>query len=106
VSIEVTPVNDAPVADPQSVTTRQSVPVEITLSGSDIDGDALTYGLTTPPDHGTLSGTVPDLIYTPEPGYAGVDSFSFLVNDGELDSAVAMVSIAVNYGYYVPVIFR
>jgi Bacterial Ig domain len=106
VHIDVTPVNDAPVADPQSVTTRQYMPVAITLSGSDIEGHLLIYSVITPPEHGTLSGTAQYLIYTPAPGYAGVDSFSFVVNDGELDSLAATVSITINYVVYGSVIFK
>jgi hypothetical protein len=107
VDIEVTPVNDAPVANPQSVTTRQNLPVMVTLSGSDVDNDNLTFHVVMPPNHGTLSGTAPSLIYTPDPGYAGMDSFSFVANDGELDSVAAEVSITINYySIYVPVIFR
>jgi hypothetical protein len=48
------------------------------------------------PVNGTLSGTVPDLIYTPNPGYSGPDSFTYMVNDGYLDSNLATVTIAVN----------
>jgi hypothetical protein len=106
VSIVVTPVNDAPVAYPQAVTTRQSAPVAITLSGSDIEGDELTYLVSFPPGHGLLSGIAPNLIYTPAPGYAGKDGFSFHVNDGELDSAYANVTITINYGIFLPVITR
>ena len=106
VDITVTPVNDAPVANSQSVMTRQTLPVIVTLSGSDIDGDNLTYHVVIPPNHGTLNGTAPYLIYTPEPGYAGLDSFSFVANDGELDSAAAAVNITINYSLYVPVIYR
>ena len=39
----------------------------IVLTGSDPDGDALTFALATGPAHGTLSGTPPDLTYTPAP---------------------------------------
>src|SRR5207249_12107333 len=39
VAINVIAVNDAPVADPKTATTNQLVPVTITLTGSDIDGD-------------------------------------------------------------------
>merc|ERR1711900_114225 len=44
---------------------------------------------------GTLSGTAPDLTYSPQEGYSGADSFTFSVNDGELDSEVVTVSITV-----------
>lgn len=96
VSISVTPVNDAPIAHPQSVTTEQATPVAITLTGSDIEGSALTFQVVTAPLHGSLSGTPPNLTYTPASGFAGDDAFTFKANDGELDSALATVSITVN----------
>ncbi len=96
VSITVTPVNDQPVANSQSVTTQQDTALAITLSGSDVDGDPLTYSIVTSPSHGSLSGTGPSLTYTPASGYTGSDSFTFKVNDGNLDSNPATVSITVN----------
>ncbi len=95
VTVTVNPVNDAPVADAQSVTTDEDTPVAITLTGSDVDGDALTFAIATPPAHGTLSGSAPNLTYTPEADYSGPDSFTFTVNDGLLDSTPATVTITV-----------
>jgi len=95
VTITVTPVNDAPVANNQSVITLEDTPVAITLTGSDIDGNALTYTVITSPQFGTLSGTAPNLTYTPNANYAGPDSFTFRVNDGTVNSNVATVSITV-----------
>src|SRR4029078_711807 len=57
VSITVRPVNDAPGANDQTVATDEDTPLAITLTASDIEGDALTYTVLTPPAHGTLSGT-------------------------------------------------
>jgi hypothetical protein len=65
------------------------------LTGSDPDGDALTYSVLTPPSHGELAGIAPDLTYTPDLGYEGADSFTFSVNDGTVDSDPATVSITV-----------
>ena len=96
VSITITPVNDAPIAIPQNIGTAQDTPVSITLSGSDIDGNPLTYTVGAPPSHGTLSGTVPNLSYTPNSGYVGADSFEFTVSDGTATSAPATVSISVS----------
>jgi VCBS repeat-containing protein len=95
VSITVTPVNDLPVANPQSVTTAQNTPVAITLTASDADNDPLTYTVVTGPGHGTLGGTAPNLTYTPAADYNGADSFAFKVNDGKVDSAPATVSITI-----------
>jgi hypothetical protein len=107
VSIHVTPINDAPEANPQSVTTLQSIPAAIVLSGSDVDRDYLTYSITIAPGHGTLTGSAPNLIYTPETGYKGIDVFSFIVNDGTLDSSSAEVTITIKqHTIFVPVIFR
>jgi hypothetical protein len=92
VSIAITPVNDAPVANSQLVAAEEA-PVTITLSGSDIEGAALTFMVLSGPTNGNLSGTAPNLTYTPNPNESGTDSFTFQVNDGSLNSAAATVSI-------------
>ncbi len=97
VTITVNGVNDAPVATEQNITVDEdSSDNAITLSGSDIDGDPLTYILTVHPANGTLSGTPPNLTYTPYADYNGSDSLKFIINDGTVDSAEAVVSIMVN----------
>ncbi|MFB0553411.1 MAG: cadherin-like domain-containing protein, partial [Phycisphaerae bacterium] len=94
------PIKDAPnllpVAEPNSVTTTEDTPVEISLIGSDPDSDPLAYSTITEPSHGSLIGTEPNLIYTPNPNFYGSDSFTFKVNDGTADSAPATVSIMVS----------
>jgi autotransporter-associated beta strand protein len=95
VSITVTASNDAPVAAAQSVSTAEDTALPITLAGTDVDLDALTYAIVTPPANGTLSGTAPNLAYTPAANSIGPDSFTFTVNDGTADSAVATISITV-----------
>src|SRR5207253_651769 len=84
-----------PTANPQSVTVPQDTATAITLTGSDPNSPprTLTYIVTASPGHGTLSGTAPNLTYTPAAGYFGADSFQFKVNNGVLDSSVATVSI-------------
>jgi len=95
VSITVTKANTPPTATAQSVTTLQDTAKAITLHGTDVDGDALTYAMRTQPTHGTLSGTAPNVTYTPAAGYFGADSFTFTVHDGQATSAPATVSITV-----------
>jgi hypothetical protein len=94
--LTVTPSNAAPVASAQSVGTVAGTAVAITLTGSDADGDALSYSTVSGPAHGTLSGTGRDRSYMPAAGYTGPDNFTFTVNDGKVDSAAATVSITVN----------
>lgn len=103
VSITVTPVNDVPVAQPQSVETLQNQAKDITLTGTDVDSANLTYQITTQPSHGTVSLTNNQVIYTPNNNYVGNDSFVYEVSDGEL-AAEATVSIVVNPDTTIPVI--
>ncbi len=67
----------------------------VTLTGSDPDGDTLEFFVVAGPSHGTLSGTAPNLTYTPVSGYSGSDSFTFKAFDGWNDSNIATVSITV-----------
>lgn len=56
-SVTINAVNDAPTADSQTVTVNEDTDVTITLAGSDIDGDDLTYNINTLPANGTLYQT-------------------------------------------------
>jgi hypothetical protein len=68
----------------------------IILSGSDPDNDPLTFEIATSPNNGQLSGTSPDLLYTPNTNYHGQDSLSFIASDGTGDSLPATVTLTVN----------
>lgn len=85
-----------PNAEPQSVSVDEDSSVVITLTGSDPHGADLTYTVLNDPSHGVLTGTAPNLTYTPDPNYFGSDSFTFRVNDGFTDSNTATVSITVD----------
>lgn len=95
VSIVVVGNNQPPVADSQTVATEFGVSVPIILSGSDADGDAFSFTVLANPLRGALSGTIPNLIYTPAIGFSGTDSFTFAANDGRDDSAAASISVMV-----------
>jgi len=85
----------APVARADTVMLDEDTPTAITLRGSDSDGDPLTFTIATPPAHGTLTGTVPNLTYSPEPSFNGSDSLEFTVSDGFLSSEVVAITIGV-----------
>jgi hypothetical protein len=104
VSITVTAVNDPPTANSQSVGTNQNTSVAITLTGSDVETAAagLTFAVTVTPSHGSLTGTAPNLTYTPAADYSGADTFKFTVTDAgdgasaPLSSAEATVTINID----------
>jgi peptidoglycan/xylan/chitin deacetylase (PgdA/CDA1 family) len=84
------PVNNSPVANPQSVSMNENSSLSITLTGSDLDNDTLVFATTSNPTNGTLSGTAPNLIYTPTADFVGTDSFTFSVGDGEATSTATI----------------
>lgn len=84
-----------PVANPQTVSVLKNTSVNITLTGSDSLGDPLTYSIVNYPANGTLSGTPPNVVYTPNANYTGSDAFTFKVNNGATNSAPAVVSLNV-----------
>jgi PKD repeat protein len=96
VTINVLPVNDAPVAEDVSVEAWVDRSVNVVLSASDVENDALTFAVVTDPAHGTISDLDPTagtLLYTPDAGYVGDDSFTYVANDGLVDSNVATVTV-------------
>lgn len=95
VTIKVWPVNDAPTANSQTVTAPEDSFKSITLSGSDMDGGALSYVIVSGPSHGTMNGSGANWTYRAATNYNGGDSFTFKVNDGSMDSNVATVTIQV-----------
>ncbi|WP_205699225.1 Ig-like domain-containing protein [Conexibacter sp. SYSU D00693] len=102
VTVTVDPVNDAPVANDQTVTTDEDEDVRFDLSGQDVDGDDLTFDAGAP-EHGTLACDEEDCEYTPAPNFNGTDGFDFTVSDGNggtdtgrVDLIVAAVNDAPN----------
>jgi hypothetical protein len=114
VTVTVTLINDAPTANAQSLTTNEDINKLITLAGNDIEGDTLSYKITSLPTNGKLrqgtteitSADLPfslssnQVTYDPNDNYNNTaetaDSFDFKVNDRSVDSAAAAkVSITV-----------
>ena len=103
VSLTIKQVIYPPVAIAQSVSGLENIPVAVTLAGTDPQGLALTYAVVTAPAHGTLSGTAPNLIYTPAVNYYGADAFTFRASNGVTNSAAATVSLTIKQVIYAPV---
>ncbi len=80
------------VANSQVVTVTEAT--TITLTGASPRG-AFTFINVTQPAHGILTGSAPDLTYTPTPGYIGPDRFTFQTTDTLTTSATATVALVV-----------
>jgi large repetitive protein len=101
VSVTVTAVNDAPIANNDSYTTAEDTALVVAAPGvlgndTDVDGDTLLATLVTGPTHGTLTlSTNGGFTYTPNANYNGPDSFTYEANDSALNSSTATVNITV-----------
>ncbi len=95
-TVNITVLPAAPLAAGQSITVAFNTATPVTLSAT--GSGTLVYTVVTSPAHGTLTGTAPNLTYTPTSGYSGTDSFTFKANNG-IDSNVATVSITVSAGF-------
>jgi len=83
VTVSVAAVNDAPVAGGGSFATELGVQLSDALTATDVDGDALTYSLSSDPANGTVTvASDGGFVYTPAGAYFGADSFTYTVSDG------------------------
>ena len=89
-------VNSPPVSNDQSLSTNEDTGLAITLTATDPDLDPLSYSIVSNPSNGTLSGTAPNVFYTPNLGFTGTDSFTFEANDGVVSSNTATITLTVN----------
>ena len=98
IKISVQALNDLPIARPLSISIDEDTAKSDSLTGTDVDGNALTFAKVTDPGHGTvtINPTTGAYTYIPNNDFNGTDSFTFKVNDGAVDSEIATVSIAVN----------
>ncbi|MCF6390999.1 Ig-like domain-containing protein, partial [Mycobacterium sp. MBM] len=98
VTINIAPVNDAPIAGDDIFSIDEDSPLSGNLltNDDDIDGDSLTASLTESPANGTLEFN-PDgtFTYTPDANFNGVDWFTYTVSDGITSSAPALVVVLV-----------
>ena len=110
VSITVgTPPNAPPTASPATKSTPHDVAATITLAGTDAETCELTFvAPVTAPTHGSVGAITnagctagspnsdsATVVYTPDAGYHGGDSFTYTVDDGTNTPVSATVTITV-----------
>ena len=97
ITINVTPVNDAPIATNVDAEVDEDTPITLTLGGTDVDNDPLSVLSLTDPAYGTAVQAGPgpnDATYQGDLNFNGIDTFNFTISDGEL-SDVGTVTVTV-----------
>lgn len=89
----VFPVNDPPVSEDRHVSGKEDGSVPIHLVGKDLDHNELYFTIYDFPKHGILQGTHKNRVYIPDPGFHGIDHFTFVAEDGHDSSKVHKVTI-------------
>jgi hypothetical protein len=90
-----------PVCIDSSTTVAHDTAAAVALTCTDANGDALTRTIAAPPANGTLGAIdqgAGSVLFTPQPGFSGVDAFSFTASDGRDASAPATAALTVGAG--------
>lgn len=78
------PANHPPtVKDEEIKIDEASNTAAINLTAQDADNDKIQFEIVKPPEHGRLSGDLPNLTYLPNPDFPGEDTLEFLAADGK-----------------------
>ncbi len=95
-TVVVSGVNDSPeVAPTAQFETAANTPQAFSVSGSDIDGDMLSYTASDPANGMVTGGENGQFTYTPTNGFAGMDSFMVTVSDGKGGTAIQTLTVTV-----------
>ena len=89
--VTVNAVNDAPTVNDLAIEVLEDGSIEIPFSGIDIDDDSLSFTIVDSPINGLFTGG----IYSPNGNFTGIDSLTYVANDGMVNSNLGMVLITV-----------
>ena len=100
VTITINPVNDAPVSVdlPQNGSTlavNEGAQTTVTLSATDAENDALTYAISTTPQHGTASIDGQTLTYIHSGNESTSDTIQYVANDGTNNGSPSTINITI-----------
>lgn len=87
-----------PVVESFTLQTASDTAVAAYLQGSDNDTAILSYRIVSIPQHGTLSISGSQVVYTPDPAFVGTDVFTYCAKDNRTDSNLGIVNINVGSG--------
>lgn len=117
-TVTINVVNHAPASAADDVSTDENRATTLSLSSTDVDGNAMTFTLLSGPAHGTLNSGKPGWLddqmcsltvgggpqtctvnaeYEPEADYSGEDSLTFKTTDTQDDSNVVTVKITIKH---------
>ncbi len=99
------PQNHRPVANAASFKVNQNGEITGFVTGSDEDGNVLSFAAASQPKHGRLeiNAETGAFTYKPDADYSGTDEFSFTVNDGKEISEAAVIAFEIIPAGHVPV---
>ena len=98
IGFDIAPVNDAPVANPDTVAATEDTPLTIAAStllanDTDVDGNPLTITSVQDATNGTVSLVNGNVVFTPATNYNGPASFTYTVSDGQGGSSTVTVTV-------------
>ncbi|KPA19558.1 transmembrane protein [Candidatus Magnetomorum sp. HK-1] len=105
VQVVVTPQNDAPRPHGQTISVIEDSQVNIHLTATDIENNAIDFSVYQLPFNGKLSGNPPNLIYTPNKDFFGTDGFLFKANDLTNESQPTAITLVVIGAQDTPKVF-
>jgi large repetitive protein len=98
VTVAIEAVNDDPVTADVLLSTDEDTPGSVTVAGTDVDGDTLSFAVQSPPAMGSvvLDASTGVADYTPDAEQYGTDSFTVFIDDGRGGNALSTVTVTIN----------
>ena len=96
INLQINSINDAPNAENIIVNGLEDTDIDIQLIGNDVDGDNIIFNVVEEPLNGTVVAEGEVIVYTPSLNFNGTDQITYIVNDGQLDSEIGIITVFVS----------